>query len=299
MTIREYSKPVNLWINLKEMKKRIAHIFFILYVFAIGGGSCDKQESASLSHSTREYSESVSINPDVKMVKVDGGYYLPFYSADDSLVYVAPYLIDEKPVTNQEFLDFVLKNPQWQRSSVKRIYADSSYLKYWKSDTELPEGSHPDAPIVHVSWFAAKAYATAAGKRLPTLDEWEFAARADEENADARDKKTYRNKILNLYLIKNRQFNPVKQSPPNFWGVYNMFDLIWEWTDDFNSVLVTGDSRTGDYGDKNLVCAGGATSSTDVMNYAAFMRFGMRVSLKAHYAIGNLGFRCATDYINE
>lgn len=282
------------------MKLKIANTILFMYLIAIGCGSCSKQESTSSSYAKEEVSqELISIETDVKMVLVDGGEYLPFYSADDSLVAVAPFYMDERPVTNQEYLEFVKANPQWRRSNVKRIYADSMYLKDWVSDTELPKGSLPDAPIVQLSWFAAKAYATAVGKRLPTLDEWEFVAMADEEDANAREKSSYRNGILNLYLIKNRQFNPVMQSPPNYWGVYNMFDLIWEWTDDFNSTLVTGDSRTGDYNDKNLVCAGGSTNATDVMNYGSFMRFGLRIALKAHYTIGNLGFRCAQDYENE
>jgi len=77
-----------------------------------------------------------------------------------------------------------------------------------------------------------------------------------------------------------------------------MFDLIWEWTDDFNSILSTNDSRAGQYDDKNLFCAGNATSATDILNYAAFMRFAMRTSLKANYTVANLGFRCAKDTIH-
>lgn len=76
-----------------------------------------------------------------------------------------------------------------------------------------------------------------------------------------------------------------------------MFDLIWEWTDDFNSVLTTGDSRTGQYEDKSMFCAASATTATDVLNYAAFMRFALRESLKANYTIANLGFRCAKDTV--
>jgi len=156
---------------------------------------------------------------------------------------------------------------------------------------------NPDAPVCSVSWFAAKAYSESVNKRLPTLDEWEYTARADEKLADARKVKDYSDRIVKLYMIKDRQFNPVKQHNPNYWGVYDMFDLIWEWTDDFNSVLSTGDSRESSYDNKGLFCAGSATSATDLMNYAAFMRFGFRTSLKANYTVSNLGFRCAKDII--
>ena len=46
--------------------------------------------------------------------------------------------------------------------------------------------------------------------------------------------------------------------------------------------------------DRNLFCAGGSVGATDVSNYAAYMRYAFRASLKANYAVANLGFRCAT-----
>ncbi|MCO5230458.1 MAG: formylglycine-generating enzyme family protein [Chitinophagales bacterium] len=230
------------------------------------------------------------------MVYIPGGEYKPFYSSDSDLVAVQPFLLDERPVTNQEYLKFVEANPQWRKSNIKRIYSDAVYLRDWQGDLELPKGALLDAPVTFVPWFAAKAYAQSIGKRLPTLDEWEFVAMADTEVPNAREKKKYSDDIIDLYMQKDRQYKSVKLSPPNYWGVYNMFDLIWEWTDDFNSILTTGDSRAGEYDDKNMFCAaGGATSATDILNYAAFMRFALRASIKANYNIANLGFRCAKD----
>lgn len=273
------------------MKVLINTIFsFIL----LGLASCQVEEVTTTPKAIAEGSKSITTS--VKMIRLEGGKYKPFFGTDTSIVQVEPFYIDERPVTNGEFLEFVKAYPEWRRSNVKRIYADSNYLKIWESDTSLPDSISKDAPITQVSWHAAKAYASAVGKRLPLLDEWEFVAMADQNSANARDKKSYSDDIIDLYLIKNRQFNPVKQSPPNYWGIYNMFDLVWEWTDDFNSILITGDSRSGEYGDKNMFCAGGATSATDIMNYAAFMRFSMRAGLKANYTVNNLGFRCAKDY---
>ncbi|MCO5233616.1 MAG: formylglycine-generating enzyme family protein [Chitinophagales bacterium] len=238
------------------------------------------------------------IEVNTKMVYIPGGEYKPFYSSDSDRVFVQSFLIDERPVTNQEFLKFVEANPQWRRSNMKRIYSDSVYLRDWVGDLEIPKGALLDAPVTFVSWFAAKAFAQSVGKRMPTLDEWEFVAMADAEVPNAREKKKYSDDIIDLYMQKDRQYKSVKLSPPNYWGVYNMFDLIWEWTDDFNSILTTGDSRAGEYDDKNMFCAaGGATSATDILNYAAFMRFALRASIKANYNIANLGFRCAKDTI--
>ena len=259
--------------------------------------SCKKNTGGNglVQNSQQTDTELKSLTSSTPMVYIPGGSYKPFFGLDSVLVDVAPFLMDERPVTNGEFLEFVKANPQWRRSNTIRLYADTSYLYDWVNDTTLPPQRKLDAPVCYVTWFAAKAYAESVSKRLPTLDEWEFVAMANQKMANARQEKSYSDDIINLYLIKNRQYQLVKQSPPNYWGVYNIFDLIWEWTDDFNSVLTTGDSREVNTDNKGLFCGGGAASATDALNYAAFMRFGFRASLKANYSIGNLGFRCAKD----
>ncbi|MCO5249345.1 MAG: formylglycine-generating enzyme family protein [Chitinophagales bacterium] len=273
-------------------------ISIVVIILVISLIACNKTQDDIMPVQEQNSPESIhSTQINTKMVYIPGGEYRPFYSADSNDVFVAPFLMDERPVTNQEFLEFVKANPQWRRSNVKRIYADSSYLKYWQGDLKLPQEALPDAPVTYIPWFAAKAFAESVGKRLPTLDEWEFLAMADQDTSNARTKKQYSDDIINLYLEKDRQYKAVKQSGPNYWGVYNMFDLIWEWTDDFNSVLIKSDSRVGE-DDKGLFCAaGGATTAADILNYAAYMRFALRASIKANYNIANLGFRCAKDTI--
>ena len=71
--------------------------------------------------------------------------------------------------------------------------------------------------------------------------------------------------------------------------------MIWEWTSDFNSAIVTGDARSDTGLERQLFCGAGSLGAKDPSNYPAFMRFGFRSSLKAGYAIHNLGFRCASD----
>lgn len=274
--------------------KTTAHIVFLLFVLALS--ACNKKKQLVKLKDDAISSTLQHISTNVKMVYIPGGEYMPFYGAIDSNeVAVPPFLIDERAVTNEEYLAFVTANPQWRKSNISRIHADTNYLRDWPSDLELPKKARLDAPVCYVSWFAAKAFAKSVGKRLPTLDEWEFIAMADTDTSNARSKKTYSDAIIQLYMEKDRQYKSVKQSPPNYWGVYNVFDLIWEWTDDFNSIMSIGDSRTGANDNKDLFCAAGATSATDVNNYAAFMRFGMRTAVKAHYTIANMGFRCAKD----
>ena len=74
-----------------------------------------------------------------------------------------------------------------------------------------------------------------------------------------------------------------------------MYGMVWEWTFDFNSVMMSGESRKDNATNDNLFCAGAAVASSDLRNYAAFVRYALRGSLKADYCLNNLGFRCAKN----
>lgn len=73
----------------------------------------------------------------------------------------------------------------------------------------------------------------------------------------------------------------------------DLHGLIWEWVDDFNSLLVSADSRDQNDPDRLKFCGAGALSLRDTENYAVLMRVAMLSSLKAADTTVNLGFRCA------
>ena len=178
---------------------------------------------------------------------------------------------------------------------MKEIFADKNYLQEWKDDTTLFSATNPNTPVTNVSWFAAKAYCSCQGKRLPTIDEWEYVAMADETLQDARTLPSFNQKILDWYEQPKSFRNPIGMTPENFWGIQDMHGLVWEWTSDFNSVMISGESRKDGSTDNSLFCGTGSLGANDLMNYAAFMRYAFRGSLKAKYCVRNLGFRCAKD----
>ncbi len=234
-----------------------------------------------------------------KMVSIKGGTYMPLYGRDSLQVTISDFSIDVYPVTNKEYITFVKENPKWRRSKVKKLFADKNYLSTWKSDTIIGDSQSLNAPITNVSWFAANAYCECQGKRLPTVDEWEYVAMANEEMPDARKLKTYNEFILGWYEKPKTFNNEIGSTFKNYWNVYDLHGLVWEWTSDFNSVLVSGESRKDVDNDSNLFCGSAAIGATDLMNYAAFMRYAIRGSLKAKYTMKNLGFRCVKDKGNE
>ena len=211
-------------------------------------------------------------------------------------VRVAPFALMQRPVTNEEFLVFVKAHPQWRRDRAATVFAEPAYLAHWNGPADLGPRALPRQPVTQVSWFAAQAYCQAQGARLPTWIEWEYAAAADETRRDARSDPTWRERILGWYSRPSS--GPLPRAglqAPNAYGVQDLHGLVWEWTEDFSSLLVDGDNRNQGDGDTSKFCGAGALSMNDRENYAVLMRVAMLSSLQAADTTANLGFRCAKD----
>jgi formylglycine-generating enzyme required for sulfatase activity len=232
------------------------------------------------------------------MVVLPVGEHRPLFLLPDEpkTIRVASFALDKLPVTNADFLDFVRANPRWRRSAVKRLFADANYLKNWAGDLELGEAARTNQPVVWVSWFAAKAFAQWKGKRLPTVAEWEYAAAAGPRRTDGENDAEFQRALRHWYSTPApAELSRVGAGLSNCYGIFDLHGLVWEWTSDFNSAIVTGDAR-GDTGlDRQLFCGAGSAGAKDTGNFPAFMRYGFRSSLKAPYTVHNLGFRCAKD----
>jgi formylglycine-generating enzyme required for sulfatase activity len=229
------------------------------------------------------------------MVRLPAGTYLPFYARESvrqeskqarRTLNVEAFRLDRLPVTNRQFLAFVMAHPEWRKSRVKPIFADAHYLAHWPSDVSLAQGNS-DRPVTHVSWFAAEAFCEAQGKALPTTDQWEYAL-ADH----GLDRVALRDRILLWYATPGSRALPMVQTAvANDYGVRGLVGLVWEWTLDFNSFLSGQDLRSSG----GRFCGGSSLGASDPSDYASFMRYEMRTSLKASYTTANLGFRCASN----
>jgi formylglycine-generating enzyme required for sulfatase activity len=228
------------------------------------------------------------------MIEIPAGEHQPFLNDPSGRpsprVRVDRFWLDERAVTQREFLTFVVAHPEWRKSQAKRIFAEQRYLQSFPSD--LSTGKAADGPITFVSWFAANAYCKARGARLPTTDEWEYAA-----NAGGRDPKTLSAQTLAWYGKPTPAELPPAHGPKNTFGVADMAGSVWEWTLDFSSVMIAEDQRAGGEKSAALFCGGGGATGIDPSDYATFMRFAFRSSLKPTFTLGNLGFRCASSVL--
>lgn len=241
-------------------------LFFILMIATEGGASA----------------------PPSGMVEIKSGDYKIFYKEKDQkgVMTMTPFFVDKYPVTNKDYLDFVKKNPAWKKSQVPKVFATENYLQHWRGDLEIPPGQE-NRPVVFISWFAAKSFCESHGKRLLTVNEWEYASdAADPGNIE---------KIMEWYGRPNTFIGDVGAAKAGKFGLHDMHGLVWEWVEDYASVILKGDSRSGNGREKNLFCGSGSLGAASVEEYTTFMRFAFRSSLKGNYVTENLGFRCGRD----
>ena len=236
---------------------------------------------------------------DGRMVRIPAGDYRSLYAVPGGArVRVATFALDRQPVTRAEFLAFVRARPQWQRGRVGRSFAEVSYLADWPGALDAGTGVELQRPVTGVSWFAAKAFCDARGKRLPTLDEWEYVAAASETHRDASADPVFRRRILALYAARVSATLPIAGSGrANTYGVRDLHGSAWEWTLDVNAGMPADvshvASRSPGANDRRVYCASAAIGVADPANYPAFMRFAMRAGLNARSTVAGLGFRCA------
>lgn len=233
--------------------------------------------------------------PGTGMAHIPGGRYAPLYVNGRASVEVRPFALDRLPVTRGEYLEFVRAQPRWQKGRVSRAFTEAGYLAGWPAPLAVGTAADARRPVTEVSWFAARAFCAWRGKRLPTTDEWEYAARASETSRDATRDPAFTRRLLELYRAP-RPVPPVAGSGfRNVYGVGDLHGVVWEWVQDFNSLLVSDDSRATSGRDHPLFCAAGVVGATDPGNYAAFLRYGFRAALGGRTTVGSLGFRCARD----
>jgi ergothioneine biosynthesis protein EgtB len=143
-------------------------------------------------------------------------------------VFLPPYRLADRLVTNQEWLAFMddggydhpllwlsdgwsaARNEDWHAP----LYWRSGEDGYWTMTLRGPQRVDPEAPVVHVSYYEADAFATWAGRRLPTEAEWECAAADLSRQGQL---------VSRSDLAPNRELVHVG-------GLQQMFGAVWQWT---------------------------------------------------------------------
>lgn len=142
-------------------------------------------------------------------------------------VWLEPFKLASRPVTNGEFLAFI-QDGGYERaelwlsdgwSACRRhgwdapLYWERAADGDWRIFTLAGRRPlDPDAPVCHVSYFEADAYARWAGRRLPTEAEWEVVATPLTPAGN---------------FAGSREYHPV---PARGEGLRQVYGDVWEWT---------------------------------------------------------------------
>ncbi|MBI4382656.1 MAG: SUMF1/EgtB/PvdO family nonheme iron enzyme [Nitrospinae bacterium] len=218
----------------------------------------------------------------------------PWY-ADESperRVSLRDYYIDKYEVTNRQYYIFCQATdykppPVW------------GGMKY-------PEGTD-DLPVTAVNYYDAFAYAEWAGKRLPTEEEWEKAARGPDgliypwgNEFDISDA----NVNPSATKKEGRGLKPVGSFPGgvSYYGAYDMIGNAWEWVWDYYQPYPGNPYPSPDYGKKFVVVRGmsylgiGHFPKEEYRKAVALMaRASYREKLNPLAKKKDVGFRCVKE----
>jgi sulfatase modifying factor 1 len=226
-----------------------------------------------------------------EMVFVPAGEFL--YGKNKEKLELPDYWIDKTPVTNREFARFV------QATGFKTLaeltgfgcaYTGEKWEDIKGANWRNPSGlgleeieKKADHPVIQVSWTDAIAYAKWAGKRLPTEQEWEKAARGRDGREYPWGKQEPNCELCNFNKHEGRttpvgKYSPQGDSP---YGCVDMSGNIWEWT-------AGQDKHDG------RVLRGGGWSHP-----AEYVRLVLRSVHQPDERYDTDGFRCVSDTLVE
>ena len=164
-------------------------------------------------------------------------------------VYLYPFALANRPVTNGDYLDFIAddgyKRAEFWLSDGWDHTRDKGWQAplYWRSDGgkwslftlagERPLDRH--APVCHLSYYEADAYARWAGARLPTEQEWEIAAMNEPREGHFLDRGHLQPDAL--WATNGR--------------LHKVFGDVWEWTSSAYAAYPGFRSAAGALGEYN------------------------------------------------
>ena len=256
-------------------------------------------------------------------IKIPGGIYKMGYSGNDFCydielpehkVYLNDFQIENFPVTNAQYLEFIevggyddfsfwlsdgwdiAKKNDWKAP----MYWEKEDGEWFTRDFVGKRKINPNEPVCHVSFYEAMAFCKWAGKRLPTEAEWEKAALwNDEENSKTifpwgNQPPTQNHANLLDSCIWSCTNVGSYENGKSHYGCYQMIGDVWEWTSSEFVGYPGFKSGFDEYNDKwftNQKVLRGGSFATPALSIRGSYRNFFRLDERWMFS----GFRCVKD----
>ncbi len=251
----------------------------------------------------------------------------PWYQdeAPQRTVTLPEFWIDKFEVTNSQFRDFVIENNYWipqgwkengyllsadvlgfaDLPTLQRLATNTFKLDMDVSKLELEallkvivaqQTQLDKLPVAGVTWTQASDYCKAQGKRLPSEQEWEKAARGTKSNEYPWGNEWDQQRLNDgsgagwEHGVAPVGSYPSGASP---YGVQDMAGNVMEWVEDWYQPYPGSKYQSGDFGEKMKVVRGGGWGGMGHYVISHFYRGAYRFNIKPVFTFIDLGFRCA------
>jgi formylglycine-generating enzyme len=326
--------------NLINFKKfqifiRMQRILIYTILFFMTGCSGNRSRNAATTEADKEIPAATEEKPvkpkteapvqkapeEAEMIYFEGGTFK--MGSENGLqnerpvheVKIKPFYIDKTPVTVEQFRIFV-ESTDYKTEAEK--FGDSGVFNLERNKWELLPGTtwrkplgpsgpdaKPDHPVTHVSWNDAVAYASWAGKRLPTEAEWEYAACSGKKTEN---RFSWGNKVTEngKYFANTWQgtitapevkdgflyTSPVGAFGENEAGLTDMGGNVWQWcADTFKPYPGSNEHLPANPNIKVIRSGSFFYDQNDEYSFTVTGR-----SMNSHEtSLFNTGFRCAKD----
>jgi formylglycine-generating enzyme required for sulfatase activity len=216
----------------------------------------------------------------------NGMIYVPAgpFVFGESMAVTEAFRIDRSPVTNAQFCQFLNACGNKEEGGAEWIDLKGAYGKEkcrisGRKGRFTVEHGYENHPAIYVSWYGAAAFAKWAGKRLPSEQEWEKAARGIDGRRYPWGEEFWE-ELCNTSeggiggTTEVGKYGEAGRSP---YGAEDMAGNVWEWTDSLWSEQ-----------EKARVLRGGSWNFNSDFAACSYRYGGF-----PHFRLDYLGFRCA------
>ena len=234
----------------------------------------------------------------VALILVPGGRFtLPPGAAGERErhVEVAPFYMDETPVTNHQFVNFLNSIGERVEAREGAVRDEEGHILIYLGEVvegyepivyragrfEVKNSGHAACPVVRVTAYGAEAYARFYGRRLPTMAEWLYAAAEGRDPAGFKDSEDV---FPASFFQKIELPFPVMLFQPNRFGLKGLNRSLGSWVLDART--------TGEEGPSYVIVGGFDKGSVSGGTGQAGP---IAVRRQPWEAFEEVGFRCVKD----